>query len=82
LNNPNYIAADVFGTLEITSNQGAITLANLSQDYDGTQKVASVTTTPQISLIPLLIADLLLHRQMQALIQSSLPSLIPILKVL
>jgi hypothetical protein len=46
LNNPNYTAANATGSLVITKAAAVITLSNLTQVYDGTQKAASVTTTP------------------------------------
>jgi hypothetical protein len=46
LNNTNYTAANATGSLVISKSQAVITLANLSQVYDGTPKTASATTTP------------------------------------
>lgn len=46
LNNPNYTAAAVNGTLTIAKASATITLSDLSQTYDGTQKVVGITTNP------------------------------------
>ena len=45
VNNPNYIGS-ASGTLTISKAAATVTLANLSQTYDGTPKAAAATTVP------------------------------------
>src|SRR5437867_33576 len=46
LNNANYAAADVTGTLIINKATATLTLSNLTQTYNGSPKSVTVTTSP------------------------------------
>ncbi|CAA9432864.1 MAG: hypothetical protein AVDCRST_MAG03-3368 [uncultured Rubrobacteraceae bacterium] len=45
LNNPNYVAENATGTLDIAKAQAQINLSDLNHTYDGTVKAAKATTT-------------------------------------
>src|SRR5207247_1986716 len=46
LNNANYTASNATGTLTITKGTATLTLSNLTQNYDGSPKPVTVTTSP------------------------------------